>query len=89
MKWYFLYDPKTGEYLNAVRSINPPQFSTNQDPTNLINPVFDMKAGEWNEASSAPPTISTVPSNAELQTQVEMMQAALLELADMSLGAKK
>lgn len=88
MKWYFLYDPKTGEYLNAIRATEAPQFSTKQDPINLINPVFDMKAEEWNEAPIAPSTIPTEPSNAELKTQMDMMQAALLELADLSLTTK-
>lgn len=80
MSWYFCYDPKTGEYQNAIRAFEKPQFATEQSPDSLINPIYDMLASKWTEANVTPnkvePSVETKAMNA-LGLVVAKMQTDL------------
>ena len=84
-------------YMNEDRPTGPTEDGQQIIETDNVSQFIDGHASfidgkivlDSDYQPPAPPTIPTEPSNTELKDQVDMMQAALLELADLSLTAKK
>ncbi|MCT8386063.1 hypothetical protein [Leuconostoc mesenteroides] len=47
--WYYIFDPDTKNYVNAIYASEKPDNSTEIDPQNLIAPLYDPETKSWVE----------------------------------------
>lgn len=53
-KWYYIFDPDTKNYVNAVYSSEKPDNSTDVDPRNLLAPQYNPETKNWIETYQTP-----------------------------------
>lgn len=53
-KWYYIFDPDTKNYVNAVYTSEKPDNSTEVDPQNLLAPQYNPETQNWIETYQTP-----------------------------------